>query len=274
MAHRLWTLALTVAGVATACSIASAQPIVYVSRDVHNAPPDVSLTYPSTPACSVPDGGFVPTSSSLRVDAVVTWDASAFYGFCDEYLWGQYYTTQTRYINTVKVTEGGGWLNFAVPLGATTYDSKASGGTLTWSTGSIGEHSLSVTTWGMSTNCLIPMYDSNSVRTVNFNTVACAPEWNYSQNYPGQVIHEAQTTISFYITTDLWDRLVGTVESPGPAQRAVDDWNTAMTGLGLTFQVVNSNCGTAGNCIDLQVASLAPACGKYITYVDSSGAIN
>jgi hypothetical protein len=236
----------------------------FVPHDVHNAPPDGSFTYPSSPSCSLADGGYVPAASSLRVDTVVTWGPSAFYGLCDWYISGQYYFTGTRNLNVVRAQEGDAYQNFSVDLGAQSYDSAAQGRSLSWYTGTVGAHTLTLTTWGMPTECAIPMYDSSSVRTMTFNTVACEPKWIRVGN-PLVTEHLPVTSVSLHIPTGtLWDTLVGP-NNDKAAVSAVNDWNAALSDTGVSISITDQTCGSGGDCIELSSSTGLPsnACARF-----------
>lgn len=86
-------------------------------------------------------------------------------------------------------------------------------------------------------------------------------------------MHEGTTTISVYVPPDIWDAVAGTDLSPAPARNAVNDWNAALSGTGLQFQLVDYSCGSGGDCVVMDVDTLTDACAQTAAAVDSNGVI-
>src|SRR5262245_36521290 len=90
--------------------------MTYVPRSVATPAPEGFFTVPSPAVCrdgtgqtlgsqSLPDGGFVPPSKSLRVDVSNT--ANPITGFCDWKQNGVTVYTETRYLNAFRITSAG-----------------------------------------------------------------------------------------------------------------------------------------------------------------------
>jgi len=127
---------------------------------------------------SMPDGTFGKIGTSLRVDA-----AASISGWCDIYIWGQYYRTETRNINAVHVTTlppigDGNILNITPNTWTQSLDSRNVGTTSGAVPGLLqheGRYRFDIQTRAMPTACQIPMF-SNVVEKLVFAT-DCRPQW-------------------------------------------------------------------------------------------------
>jgi hypothetical protein len=112
----------------------------------------------------------------------------------------------------------------------------------------LGKHTITSNTGWHITQCnLTPATISAPPFVVN--VVACEPEW-LQQGNPLYTPHLPSTTVQLYVPPELWDALVGPSYS-GPAVLAASDVGTLMAGTGVTFQIVDADCGLDGDCIKI-----------------------
>jgi len=113
-------------------------------------------------------------------------------------------------------------------------DSRVSGttsGSVSASHSELGSYRYTFTTNAYSTNCSITPTASSIVEK-RVNVVACTVAWFHRVTAPvGATFHLPAQPISVYIP-DSMSTLHGTPDNPGPADRAIEDWNAALPSTG------------------------------------------
>jgi hypothetical protein len=113
-------------------------------------------------------------------------------------------------------------------------DSRVAGTTSlgTWRVGSTleGKHVLRWQSVIYTTSCNIQPGNS-PLKELSVNYVRCRPKW-WIVGGPQRTIHVPVGAISVYVPSTM-PALLGPT---GPAQLAINDWNTALAGTGITFQ--------------------------------------
>ncbi len=258
-----------------ATSSAYAQ-MIYQQRDVSTNDPQPFLTAPSTASCvdgagnaiadkSVPDGGFVKNFTTLRADA-----SSTLTGACDWYYSdGTFYRTELRNIVGVQIYQ---YPPTLLTSGQTIYpytptqsiDSRISGttsGSVSAGHSELGSYRYTFKTNVYSTNCGITPTASGIIER-RVNVVACTVSWFLRTTPPvGATFHLPAQEIKVYIPATM-SILYGTPENPGPADRALADWNVALAGTGVTFKMVPQSCGSGADCVSFAEGTVAQGCAQ------------
>jgi hypothetical protein len=233
--------------------------------------PDAFFTAPSTATCTsngsvvsdhdMPGGAYYPINTDFRIDTSET-----ITGICNYCVGSQYFFSQTRYLLGVTRDTYDPTLSSTHALTSAAYQVQR----LDTHDGSgyegSGYHTQSLNqsgTWrfdfqasAYATNCT-PAVDSGVV-SKSINGLKCGPEFN--RDSFGNIAHEAATTIQVYVPSTmsgLWD---STTDS-GPLKGAVTDWNSVLSGTGVTLQLTSTLCSGA-NCIVLAQSSLAGQCAQ------------
>jgi len=134
----------------------------------------------------------------------------------------------------------------------------------------MGQCQLGFQTNAMATSCNFATDSAVTWKPVN--VVACSPKWLLAGN-PAVNQHLPPTSISLYVPSDMWDVLAHDLSSP--AIQAAADWNEQLAGTGVSVTVVNYDCGTGGNCIDLTTGDTGSGCAMNTRHPDlSTGEFN
>ena len=92
--------------------------------------------------------------------------------------------------------------------------------------------------------------------------VACTVSWFLRTTPPvGATSHLPAQEIKVYIPATM-SILYGTPENPGPADRAIADWNVALAGTGVTFKMVPQSCGSGADCVSFAEGTVAQGCAQ------------
>jgi hypothetical protein len=135
---------------------------------------------------------------------------------------------------------------------------------VSWLATQLGQHTITSNTGWNTTTCNLSPATFPADQPLVVNVVSCEPKW-YKAFNPPVTVHLPATTISVYIPPGLWGTLVGP-NNDRAAVLAVNDWNTALAGTGLTLQIVDQPCGSGPNCIFVgttPTANLGTACASF-----------
>jgi len=212
---------------------------------------------------TLPDGGFIQQYSSLRTDT-----SASITGFCDGYIWGDYWRTEERDISSVSLRAyPPTLLPTHQPVYPNTYtqsmDTRIDGTTSGPVTGVISERGVyrfTFLTHALSTSCNIPTDSAEVEKTLN--AVACSPRWWIVGTSPEKTVHAPTTSISVYIPSTMSELF-------DSADQAITDWNTAMSNTGVSLARVTSPCGLGGNCVNVEEGTVSSGCA-----VTAPGAID
>lgn len=235
------------------CSWAYAQ-VSYSPHDVSSPAPEGSFLVPvGGSTCSLPHSGYMKQGDTLRTNA-----SGSVAGYCD-WLWnGSVMMTETRWLSHHKVTRtpptgSAGSAFFWAPYHVQQYDSSTvQSGYATFSMTLEGKHIFDFMSVGTATNCAIPTNSPVSTKLVN--VLACKPIW-YEAGNPLKTVHFPTTQIKVYIPSGsaLRDALV--TEGGGGASEAVDLLNNMLDGTGVSFDIVDTDCGSGADCVKVSSSS-------------------
>jgi hypothetical protein len=222
---------------------------------------------------NVPDGGFVraltQTPTYYGTDVKIDSATGAVTGHCDVYNWGHYASTQYRYINAIKLTLyppvslssyhplWGPWPPPQTdPESHDTRNAPPGSGPFGTRLSEWGEHRFTFQTTVSATGCNFPT--SSGITELFTNAVTCKPIW-WRHPVSGKIFRVPPTAVHVYINPSMWEQLAG------PAMDAANDWNAKLAGTGVTFEIVNYDCGGptgGGDCAIVQEGDVAGGCAE------------
>jgi len=276
---RIWSTSVTALCMAlflTTYSTDLSAQWTYTQSEAPTTPAPNGLLSVQTPTTCSDGSQTLPSSGFLKGGTVVTIDTSVTNtGKCDSYLFGSYVSTDLHGVNLI-------WYFLQYPSGASSYDrfwgsspyslsydsrtpGNGSGSKTEYGLYQMGQYQLGFQTNAMATSCNFATDSAVTWKPVN--VVACSPKWLLAGN-PAVNQHLPPTSISLYVPSDMWDVLAHDLSSP--AIQAAADWNEQLAGTGVSVTVVNYDCGTGGNCIDLTTGDTGSGCAMNTRHPDLS----
>jgi hypothetical protein len=229
-------------------------PPTVLNPESHSA--DITLDYGSPATCTLDptttNGGYVKNSKTYKLQIVASLGGS-----CQIYVQNQACTPAYVSYRTIGYTQ---FADSAQSLGCCawittnqlySYDSHngspTTSGPYSWVPTVLGADVITSQTHATTTSCNFAQpFAQNHALTVN--VLSCQPIFN-DQN--GPTVHLTPSQIDVYSDTSGLSSYLA---------NAVGTWNTALSGTGVSFNVVTASCGSGAACITVTTGSLS-SCG-------------
>ena len=101
--------------------------------------------------------------------------------------------------------------------------------------------------------CNMSGFQFSEDHSVTIHAVSCQPQW-YRVGNPLVTVHLPATTVYVNVAPNMWDTMVG-ANGDGPAVQAANDWTGQLSGTGVSIEIVDWDCGTGGDCINMQTTT-------------------